>query len=127
MAQDDVISSFCKTVAQYDDQIVITAMLKDSEPVGSYVKAGTPLPNLSMKTIKIIQASLIASIVRENESYLGKVNHIKIDQELADVILFPHAPNSSVFCVVVQRPYNFDRLAAKVLQSLKDSIICSFE
>lgn len=127
MVQEDAISLFCKTVAQYDDQIVITAMLKDSESIGSYVKAGTPLPNLSMKTIKIIQASLIASIVRENESYLGKVNYIRIDQELADVILFPRAPNNSIFCVVVQRPYNFDQLAAKILQSLKDSIVYSFD
>jgi hypothetical protein len=30
MAQEDAISLFCKSVAQYDDQIVITAMLKDS-------------------------------------------------------------------------------------------------
>lgn len=115
--KNDAVSSFCKAVAYCDDQIAITTMIDESEAIGSYAKAGTLIPNLSMKTIKIIQVSLLTSIAKENENYLGRVNYMRINQELAEIILFPYS-SKGVFCTVVNRPYDFEQLVAKISQAL---------
>jgi hypothetical protein len=108
---------FCEAVAKDNKQILITTMIKSSKAEGWYVKPGTPVPNDSAAATKRIQTEIIASIAKENEDYLGKVNFILVRQELADVILFPRSPKI-VFCIVVQRPYDLDRLTESVLIKL---------
>lgn len=107
----------CKKIAECDKQILITSMLKKNESTGWYVRPKTPVPNESASNIKIFQTELVTSIIKENESYLGKVSYIHVRQDLADVILFPR-PAQVVFCVVVQRPYDLERLTAMVSDML---------
>ena len=111
-AVDDAFP-ICKEIAECDNQIIITSMLKKNESTGWYVKPKTTVPNEAASNTKIFQAELVTSIIKENESYLGKVSYIHVRQELADVILFPR-PAQVVMCVVVQRPYNLEHLTAKV-------------
>ncbi|HEX2615794.1 MAG TPA: hypothetical protein VHL10_09900 [Nitrososphaera sp.] len=109
---------FCESVARRHEQIIIAAMIEERESTGWFVKPGVPVPNESASAMKIIQTEIVASIVKQNESYLGKVSYIHVKQELADVILFP-LRDTAVFCIVLQRPYDLDEVTSMVSESLK--------
>jgi hypothetical protein len=109
---------FCESVARRHEQIIIAAMVKGEESTGWFVKPGVPVPNESASAMKIVQTEIVASIIKQNESYLGKVNYIHVKQELADVILFP-LRDLMVFCIVLQRPYDLDEVTSMVSESLK--------
>jgi hypothetical protein len=70
-----------------------------------------------------IQTQLVVSLVKNNEDYLGKVSKsfVMVRQEMADVLLFSMPGKSKknrVFCMVVSRPYDMDRLVDKVCRFL---------
>ncbi len=109
--------AFCESIVNHDNKILIASLLKNRDPLGWFVRPGTPIPDQNASIIKAVQAQLVASVVKENESYLGKVQYILVRQELADVALFPRA-DRMVLCIVVARPYDLDKLVAKVLDSL---------
>jgi len=93
-------------------------MVKEGESIGWFVKPGVPVPNESASALKVVQTEIVTSIIKQNESYLGKVSYIHVRQELADVILFP-LRDRVVFCIVLQRPYDLDVITYTVSESLK--------
>lgn len=115
--EDDAFP-FCESVARRHEQIIIAAMVKEGESIGWFVKPGVPVPNESASAMKVVQTEIVTSIIKQNESYLGKVSYIHVKQELADVILFPLL-DRTVFCIVLQRPYDLDVITCMVSESLK--------
>lgn len=78
-------------------------MVKEGESIGWFVKPGVSMSNESASAIKVVQTEIVTSIIKQNESCLGKVSYIHVRRELADVILFP-LRDRTVFCIVLQRP-----------------------
>lgn len=115
--EDDAFP-FCESVARRHEQIIIAAMVREGESIGWFVKPGVPVPNESASAIKVVQTEIVTSIIKQNESYLGKISYIHVKQELADVILFPLL-DRTVFCIVLQRPYDLDVITCMVSESLK--------
>jgi hypothetical protein len=113
-----VYFSFCESVAQTDEHILITSLINGLKNIAHYVKPGTQVPNDSVAANKRIQAAIVASTVKENESYLGKVSFVLVRQEMADVILFPRSPEG-IFCVVARRPYDLDKMTTSILEALQ--------
>jgi len=109
--------AFCESIVNYDKNILIASLLQNSDSIGWFVRPGIPLPNEDATAVKVIQTQLVTSVIKENESYLGKVRYILVHQDLADVILFPRN-NRTVLCLVVAKPYKVDELVAKVSDSL---------
>ncbi len=83
--------AFCESIVNHDSKILIASLLKNRDPLGWFVRPGTPIPDQTTSIIKAVQAQLVASVVKENESYLGKMQYILVRQELADIghILVP--------------------------------------
>ena len=112
--------SLCKSVVESDDSILIAALLDNNESIGWFVRPGTPIPNEDATGIKVTQTTIVTSIIKQNENYLGKVGYVLVHQELADVILFPKS-GKIVLCVVIIRPYELESIVSKVSSAL-DSI-----
>lgn len=109
--------SFCESIVKGSKNIVIASLLQNNESIGWFVRPGTPIPDEDATSVKITQTTVVTSIIRQNESYLGKVRFILVQQEMADVILFPCESNM-VLCTVVIRPYDLQQLVAKISDSL---------
>jgi hypothetical protein len=102
-------ASLCKLLAESDDSIIITTLLDDNVAKDWFVKQGTLVPDQKSSQIMATQASLLCSLVNTNHDYLGKLYHIIVRQELADVMLFP-ITKKQVLIVLVRRPYNSDKM-----------------
>lgn len=115
--------SFCESIVNYDRNILIASLLQQGDSIGWFVRQGTPIPNEDATALKVSQARLVTSIIKQNESYLGKVNYIHVSQEMADVILFPRN-FGIVLCLVLSRPYNLEDVVTKVSHSL--DLLCMY-
>lgn len=105
----------------FDESILVTALLENNATLSWSMKEGFVPPPESRQEIMALQTAIMINVARSGEDYLGKVDFILVRQQSADVFLFPvkNRPKR-VFCVVISRPYDMDRLvqnAARLLDS----------
>ena len=89
-------------MAEQHEDILIVAVLQNDKAPDWYVKPGIPVPTESRYANMIIQTQLIISIIKNNQDYLGKLEHVFVSQGMVDVALFPLKENE-VVCVVMKK------------------------
>jgi hypothetical protein len=109
----------CQQIVELSDNILIATLLSKNKMIDHYVRKKTPVPKQDRKPRMILQIHMLASIVKANEDYLGKVSYIHIKQEQADVLVFPLAKYIE-FCVIVKRPFDIYELTAKISKALQE-------
>ncbi len=113
---------FCKSIVDINEKIIITALLKDGESVGWYVKPGTLVPSEKSSELKALQTFIVTHMIKQNEDYLGSLQYVHVRQKEADVFLFPES-NERILCVVATAPYDEEKLVAAISESLNASLL----
>ena len=113
----------CDEMIEGEEKILVTALLESNSALSWSMKDEFPVLSESRQEIMALQTSILMNIVRSSEDMLGETEFIHIRHKMFDVLLFPIKKKPKrTFCVLVQRPYDVERLVEKANRLLNSQL-----
>ena len=104
-----------RIIADIDRKVLGVWVLKDAEPIGSFVRPKNPVPNSDRLKIIFIQASVMVGMPKIHEDLYGRFNAIIVKHENLDAVLLPIGKNM-VVAVGCKAPFSAEKFVESAMQ-----------
>ena len=116
--------NICADVMSLDRNVMGAFLLRNGTLAHWKMRRGLKLPEPEKVDTMMFQRTLVHTLLKEREEYVGKMQYNLTSYEHMDIFHFsldePKA-NFPLLLVSVRKPYNHELLVAKVLRTLKGS------
>lgn len=120
MARRDI----CADVMSLDRNIMGAFLLRNGTLAHWKMRRGIKLPEPEKVDTMMFQRTLVHTLLKEREEYVGRMQYNMTSYEHMDIFHFSldePKGNYPLLLVSVRKPYNHELLVAKVLRALKGS------
>ena len=93
-------------------------LLDGNQVISSFTKPNAPALNKAEQSTMALQAHMMAGMVGQNESQLGKSDFLMIRYAIGDAFVFPTGDKQRIFIICRSRPYDMDDFVKKVKELL---------